>query len=238
MRSLWLISLVVLFLAGCVSVKPLHLTHDTSSVTRHASRVTKYTPPEGSHLFKATLDIRKHHLTGLLVIKRMDTLTPPPAPPQTGQTPPPAPPQTGRGELSPVYRIVFVNEVGMTFFDLEMKSDSFKVVSCFASLDKKALMKIFETDFRMLLLEDSLTGVKFFRQAETSNRIISGKTGKYKAWQTWSPSGDTLFSTAAKSTIADPVKITCEKYKDGSPLKITMENPFIGMKFLLRKLVQ
>lgn len=131
-----------------------------------------------------------------------------------------------------------MNEIGMTFFDLEMKTDSFKVISCFESLNKNALMKIFETDFRMLTLDGSLKNEKFYRQDGTNNIVLSGEAGKYKTWQTWSPSADTLYSTAAKSTIADPVIITFDTYKDGFPAKITIENPFIGMKLFLRKLTQ
>jgi hypothetical protein len=227
MRNSWSVSIFMLFLAGCVSVKPSHITRDTLQVTCYALRVTHYTPPAANQLFKATLDIKKHHLTGLLMIKRMDTLTPPPAPPQTG-----------RGERFPVFRIVFMNEVGMTFFDLEMKPESFKVVSCFESLNKKALMKIFETDFRMLLWDGPLKNGKGFIQEGTNNMVFSGMAGSYHAWQTYSPGGDTLYATSAKSTIADPAILTFEQYKDGFPIKITIENPFIGMKLSLRKLSQ
>jgi len=126
----------------------------------------------------------------------------------------------------------------MTFFDIEMTPDSFRLVSCFESLNKKALMKIIETDIRMLTWDGSLKNEKLYRQDVTNNKVVSGKAGKYKTWQTLSPSGDTLWATAAKSTIADPVIISYDKYKDGFPLKITIENPFIGMKLSLRKLTQ
>jgi hypothetical protein len=234
MKSLRSISFLALVMAGCVTIKPSHLTRDTSPVTRHASRVTKYAPPLTSDLYKATLDIKKHHLTGLLVIKRMDTITPFTVPPPDSGTAPP----TVNGDSSAVYRIVFMNEVGMTFFDLEMKTGSFKVVSCFASLNKKALMKIFETDFRMLNWTDLLKNEKICRQAVTNHMVVSGTTGPYQAWQTYSASADTLFTTAAKSTIADPVIISFSKYSNGTPGNITIDNPFIGMKLSLRKLVK
>jgi hypothetical protein len=249
MKSLWFVSLLVLLVTGCVSVKPrdlirdrtyvtieqsvtrekTHVTNDNiSEVTRHASRVT---------LYKATLNIKKHHLTGLLIVKRMDSITTPThATPQTGITPYPATSQTGSSGNDKVYRIVFANEFGMTFFDLELKSDSFKVVSCFESLNKKVLLKIFETDFRLLTGMDPVKPERSYIQTETNNRVISGNAGKYKIWQTYSPSGDTLYRTAVKSTIADPAIISCLKYADGIPTKITIENPFIGMKFSLRLL--
>ncbi|MDP1620762.1 MAG: hypothetical protein Q8M08_00340 [Bacteroidales bacterium] len=206
------------------------MTRDTLHLTRRGLPVTKYHPPATIHLFKASLHLKKHHITGLLVIKRMET------PPFSGNTPPPTPPQTGRGDCPAVYRIVFMNEVGMTFFDMEMKTDSFTVISCFESLNKQALVKILETDFRMLVGMDSLNTGKVFRQKGTNRMVVSGTAGKYKIWQTFSSSGDTLYTTAAKSTIADPVIIDYNNYAKGVPLKITISNPFIGMKLSLRKL--
>jgi hypothetical protein len=237
MRSSWFVSLLVLLMAACVSIKPGNVTRDgkvtsdesvTQEVTRHASRVTADITLHASRVtfYKATLDIKKHHLTGLLIVKRMDSLA----------TPPLAPPQTGRGGDFKIYRIVFANEIGMTFFDLELKSDSFRVISCFESLDKKALMKIFETDFRLLTGMDPERNERFYRQSGTNNLVISARAGKYKTWQTFSPSGDTLYKTAGKSTFADPVFISYLKYRDGFPVKITVENPFIGMKWSLRLL--
>ncbi|MCX6266717.1 MAG: hypothetical protein NTW16_05080 [Bacteroidetes bacterium] len=230
MKSLRSISIIALLIAGCVSIKPQHVTRDKSvtrdeGVTRHASRVTNFFSPATSHLFKATLDIRKHHLTGLLVVKRMDTL-------------PPTPPQTGRGEWPGIYRIVFMNEIGLTFFDLEMKTDSFKVISCFESLNKSALMKILETNFRMLTWSGPLKNETPYIQDGTKNIVRSGMAGKYKTWQTFSPSGDTLYTTSSKSNIFDPAIISFAKYSEGFPVKIILENPFIGMKMTLRKLVQ
>ena len=113
----------------------------------------------------------------------------------------------------------------MTFFELEIKPDSFKVISCFASLNKKALLRILETDFRLLTWNGEPEKEKVYRQAGTNNLVVSGAAGKYHTWQTYSGSGDTLFKISAKSTIADPVIIAFDKYSEGFPLKITIENP-------------
>jgi hypothetical protein len=223
MKSLWSISFLALVISGCISIKPLNVTPDQSTVTPYISKGESLTFPDSSYLFKATLDIRNHHLTGLLLIKQM-------------VAPSPTSLQQNRKDSTGIYRIVFVNEVGMTYFDLEMRTDSFKVISCFTSLNKKSLLRIFETDFRILTWRGTLYREKCYRQAATDARVISGKVRKYVVWQTFSPAGDTLFKTSAKSTIADPVFITYDKYSHGFPLKITLENPFIGMKLTLRKL--
>jgi hypothetical protein len=223
MRSLLSISFVAILVAGCVSVRPAHLTKLTSPVTRHPSPVTCYNPPSASQLFKATLDIKDHHLTGMMVIKRMEAIPRVPAP--------------GRpADEDSVYRVVFVSEVGMTYFDLELSTTEMKVISCFPSLNKKALFRIIETDLRVLLVKSPVETRAAYVQDSTRNLVFSGGTGKYKSWQIFSPAGDTLLSTRAKSTMADPVILTFSGYSDGFPIKILLENPFIGMKLALRKL--
>jgi len=227
MRTFLSISCLFLLAAGCISVKPSRLTPLPGSVTRHPSPVTQYLPPSKSHLFKATLDIRDHHLTGLLIIKRMvaDTL--------------------GKKQFSPggktektdtLYRIVFVNEVGMTFFDLELTPETLNVISCFASLNKKSLFRILETDLRMMMVHGALNNEKHYRQDSTGNLVKSGRSGKYSVWQTYSPAGDTLLSVSAKSNFADPVTISYKRYDDRTPSEILIENPFIGLRLTLRKL--
>ncbi len=220
MRSLWLISILLILAAGCVSIKPKGLTRIETG-TRDTGHGTESSHLSRFTLYKATLDIRKHHLTGLLVVKRMDSAT-------SAVNAAPA--------SYPVYRIVFANEIGMTFFDFELRQDCFKVISCFESLNKNALIKIFETDFRLLTGIDSLQKVNYYLQPERNMRVISAKAGSYKIWQTYSQPGDTLHQTAGKSNIADPVIISFLKYADGFPSKITVENPFIGMKLSLRLL--
>jgi len=79
-------------------------------------------------LYKGSLDIAKHHLSGLFFMKRI-----------SGNS----------------IRIVFSNELGMNFFDLELKGDEFIVHSCFPSLDRASLLKILENDFRLLLIPDT-----------------------------------------------------------------------------------
>ena len=99
-------------------------------------------------------------------------------------------------------------------------------------------MNILKTDFRMLIWNDSFENEKVCRQARTNNMVVSGKAGRYRSWQIFSPSGDTLYATNAKSNIADPVIITFAEYSNGFPLKITIENPVINMKLSLKKLTQ
>jgi hypothetical protein len=78
----------------------------------------------GKGLFKMTFDISRIHLTGLMMIK----------------------------ETSPnSIRMVFTNEIGMQFFDLEFSGGQFIVHSIFPSMNRRSLLKLLERDFRMML---------------------------------------------------------------------------------------
>jgi hypothetical protein len=225
MKSSWFISiLLILATAGCVSVKPLRVTRDTSGLSREVMR-EPFLSPNTSRLFKASMSIKKHQLTGLLLVKRMDTITL-------------EPPQAGKQEYGAVYRIVFANEMGMTYFDLELKNAGFQVISCFGPLKKRALLKILETDFRLLTGSAPCQYKMAFIQNSTGNRIFYGRSGRYQIWETWSPSGDTLFTAAAKSNIADPAIISYQRDNNGVPMKINVENPVIGLKISLRMLTR
>ena len=102
-----------------------------------AGQQESYVPGKGSYatsiydtsfqkaLFQGSFDISKHHISGLFFIKRMPEKT---------------------------FRIVFTNELGMKFFDLEIGNTVFIVHFCYPSLNKKALLKLLGNDFRLLLL--------------------------------------------------------------------------------------
>jgi hypothetical protein len=79
-------------------------------------------------LYKGSLDISKYHLSGLLLFKRTSANS---------------------------VRIVFSNELGMSFFDFELKGDEFIVHSFNSFLDRAPLLKYLENDFRLLLVPDT-----------------------------------------------------------------------------------
>ena len=79
-------------------------------------------------LYKGSLDISKHHMSGLFFLKRVSVNS---------------------------VRIMFSNELGINFFDLELKGDEFIVHSCFPSLNRTSLLKLLKNDFRLLLVPDT-----------------------------------------------------------------------------------
>jgi hypothetical protein len=212
MRNLWLnsVCLVILF-TGCVSIKP---AGKLLSGTAKDFPTSLQSIPAGTKatLYKASFDIRKHHLSGLIVIRQMDDSS---------------------------YRIVFANQVGMTYFDLQVKRDSFNIIYCFESLNKNGLMKVLETDFR-LLLPFCPPGEKISRkvQESTGNLVFSDDCGQITRWIMYSPSGDSLLYIGGKSNFADAAKIGLSGYFEGVPGHISIENPIIGLKLDLRLLTK
>jgi hypothetical protein len=201
--------IMLLLLAGCVSIRPDgDLRRLSPPVNSHAGIVIPFA--DSSVLYKASLDIRKHHLSGIMVIRQMEEHS---------------------------YRVVFTNQVGMTYFDLSVKVDSFSVIYCFEPLNKKALLKILETDIRLLLpLNGECKTLDSYIQQPSGNLVSRGKCGKYTRWTLHSAQGDTLLYTGGRSNFADAARISFSGYKGVSPSRIQLENPLIKLKLDLRLL--
>ena len=209
MRCFYSLSLLVALLAAsCVRLRPPHLARDRSAITRQFP-VSFFDSSGSGRLFKATMDIKNHHLTGVLMIKRMNVS---------------------------VCRVVFASEIGMTFFDLELGAGGSRVVSCFGPLNKKFLTNIFITDFTVLPGINKVNVHKQYLQDTTRKLVYSGKAGSWKIWQSYSSSGDTLLSQSANSSLFDPVIISYDHYHLGFPAVIRLYNPVPGMTFSLKLL--
>jgi len=77
-------------------------------------------------LFRMTFDISRNHITGLLMIKRISANS---------------------------IRMVFTNEIGIQFFDLEFEDDKFIIHSIFPSMNRHGLLTLLEKDFRIILFQ-------------------------------------------------------------------------------------
>lgn len=90
--------------------------------------------------FTASIDVNKHHLSGLFLLKKMPD----------GSD-----------------RIVFTNELGVTFFDFEFSDTGFKVIQVIDKLNRKAVINTLKQDFELLLLKGlELNSVRRYRTTE------------------------------------------------------------------------
>ncbi|MDH4088976.1 MAG: hypothetical protein OEV24_00825 [Cyclobacteriaceae bacterium] len=89
--------------------------------------------------YDASIDVMNNHISGLLLIKDMPDGS---------------------------HRIVFTNEVGVTFFDFGFSAGSFKVHSILSQLDKKPVVETLRKDFELII------GLPF--QKASFNRYLAG----------------------------------------------------------------
>lgn len=75
-------------------------------------------------LYKARLDVYGNYFTGMFFLKSMEDSS---------------------------YRINFINEFGMKFFDIEYKNEKFKLIYCFEKFNNSILLNTLETDIRYML---------------------------------------------------------------------------------------
>lgn len=77
--------------------------------------------------FKASIDVLKNHLSGILIVKQTDSLS---------------------------THIIFVTEIGMKMFDFEWKNNEMKAVFVFEALNKATLINALLCNFKSIFLLD------------------------------------------------------------------------------------
>lgn len=159
-------------------------------------------------LYKGSLDIKDKHLTGLLLAKRSSDTT---------------------------VRIVFSNEMGMMFFDVEFTGEKTRVHYIFPSMDKKAFISILTDDLKMIFVDDfTITGFKKETREETIYYTLESSRGK-----TFYTVDIETFRIMNMSTTGKKVRKTIINYEYSEnpfPAVIRVDNPFIGMKIRLNLL--
>jgi hypothetical protein len=112
--------------------------------------------PNGiSSKFKASIDVLNKHFTGLVIVKKTDSIS---------------------------THVIFVTELGMKMFDLEQKDTSLNMVYVFEPMNKPNLIKVLKTNFKNMLLlgvydKERTTG--FLKNKQKTYEILNGKEKRY-----------------------------------------------------------
>ncbi len=201
--------LLVVLLASCASLKPSGLCRTDQPLSCAGRSLEVHTPlmESSRYVFKSALDIKGHHLTGLMYVKRMPDST---------------------------LRIAFLNEFGMTWFDFIIKPGSFSVAYCFDPLNKKPLLKIFRTNFELLFNSRAEHLTAAYRQKPSGNEVVEFRYGPYKIWYA-ADSSCRVVSLAGQSNFLDKTLITFASYKKDSPGSITITSPVVGLEMKLER---
>jgi hypothetical protein len=159
-------------------------------------------------LFRATMDVMDHHMTGLMLIKRTSDTS---------------------------FRINFSNEVGMTFFDLESTTGKMKVISVFPDMNRKSLLSMLDTDFKMLLFRDMTVKSMDTEDRCTSDSVIVHHVVSARGKYTYTVHCDGLKLKGIESANKGFKRTILDfQYRDNSiPLKINVKNPSIRLNLQL-----
>ncbi len=154
-------------------------------------------------LYKGSLDISKHHLSGLYLLKRTSVNS---------------------------IRIVFSNELGITFFDFELKGDKWIVHSCFPSLDKASLLKLLGNDFRLLLIPDmTVTKMKPGRSRDPGLSIFSVKSSRGSFRYTYDKVSGKIRRIETTRSIMGRTDLHVYGDEGLQPTRIQIDNPLIRL---------
>lgn len=171
-----------------LSCSPAH--KQMQSATVDISVLQKIKPAFTVALYNTTVDVVGNHLSGLLLIKKMpDSST----------------------------RMVFSNEMGLTFFDFEFAADgTFKVYSIIKKMNKRSVIKTLQHDFELVLMnkmDNSAASIK------TQNGLIYFIFPQTKGFNYYitNTAGDELLRMERASNKKTIVEAVMKNYINGIP---------------------
>ena len=114
--------------------------------------VTPLISADNAMLYKAQIFLFSNYYTGLLVHKQTDSLT---------------------------SHLVFVTEVGMKMFDIEIKKDSIKMAYCFGPMNQPRITKLLEADMGNILLYPLLNKIaSVYENKKQAGKLYLSKQNK------------------------------------------------------------
>lgn len=168
--------------------------------------------PEKGLFYRTSIDVYGKHLSGILIIKKTDAS----------------------------WRTVFINEIGMKFFDFEFfenQEESFKVNSCMSIFsEKKAVIKVLQEDLSRMLM-NRIAGQEFRIYKDKNDApAYRTKIDKNKNYFFTDPSGKIKRIETCGRTNKKTI-ITYEYNEDPTPeiIKIDHKNIRLMMEFRIMK---
>lgn len=152
--------------------------------------IRKFRPAYSVALYSATVDVVGNHLSGLLLIKKMpDSST----------------------------RLLFSNEMGLTFFDFEFTADgSFKVHSIIKKMNRRSVVKTLQHDFELVLMNKLENTNASIRTKDGLLYFIFPQTKGFNYYIT-NPNGQELLRMERASNKKTIVEAVMKNYTNGIP---------------------
>lgn len=163
--------------------------------------IRQFAPQFTNTLYSAQVDVTKHHLSGLVLLKLMP---------------------------DSAIRLVFANEMGFKFFDFEYDKDgNFTKHFIIPKMDKKPVVKTLSQDFALVLLHPDLRKAHVAR--ENGERFVVAPTEKGNNYYI-TDSACTELRRIEKSSRRKPVvRVELRHYQNGIPDSILIKH--LNFKF-------
>ncbi len=164
-----------------------------------------FVPFPESSIFKAEILIRQKQLSGIMVFKRT---------------------------APELWRIVFINEIGMKFFDLKLARDNFEVVECYQGLKRKKLLSLLEQDFRLLLIPPEHPVQVHVKKEKNNVSVFLERPEHRKGWNIYYLSGNNLLlkETESYGFWEKKISVSFNSYKRNHPDSFVINHNDVKLK--------
>lgn len=135
------------------------------------------------------------------------------------------------------YRIALTTQFGLKIFDFELNRGKLHVVSCIEQLNKKIIIKTFEDDFNLLLIQNKFETISELQNQESESRIWLLKSEKFNYYYKQKKSSNYIDSISKRKRNSEKISVGLCNYQNELPGEIKLNHSNIKLKMNL-KLIQ
>jgi hypothetical protein len=135
--------------------------------------------------------------------------------------------------------LVFVTELGMKMFDMELKKDSLKMVYCFAPMNKPKITALLENDMSSILLYQLLNkmGKIYVSKKEGGDLFVIKKDGKKYFYYT-QPNSNRIAKSLVKGKLFTKQKTVYKFGTDNLPESVSLKHKgLLRLKIILNRII-
>jgi hypothetical protein len=159
---------------------------------------------EMDYVYRANINIHKHHLSGIFIIKKIDTNH---------------------------YRLVFTQEFGNKIFDFELIEDSVRVNYMIENFNKKQLSEVLIKDFQILVKRNNSVINEFYSQTDFVYRSVMNNNYNYHFYSKSNNNLEKIVMTAKKKEL---LSIDFRTIENNVAKDIVMTHHNSKIKFVLK----
>lgn len=158
-------------------------------------------------IYKADIQFYKNDISGLLIIKQTDER---------------------------VFRIALTTQFGLKIFDFELDHGKLNVKYCIEYLDKKVILKTFETDFNLLLMQSEFETAFTIENTEQNQQIWRLENGNLKQDYVLDKSSQQIENIYLRKRNSEKISVGLQKYKGEIPGEIILVHHNIKLRMNLK----